>query len=113
MSRDVSIVLLALYKIETESAEQIDPKIRSFRHTIEITTETDTLLLPIEADILTAEEFSIMFRGNLEAGKNSIVRIISVRPGSVRELLTKQLNIQNNLNNKKQNTTFILNEPFV
>ena len=69
-------------------------------------------MLPIEADILTADEFSIMFRGNLEAGKSSMARIISIRPGSVRELLTKQLNIQNS-SNKKQNTTFILNEPFV
>jgi hypothetical protein len=74
MSRDVSVVLLALYKSESESSEQIDPKARAFKHTLEITTETDTIHLPIEAEILTADEFRIMFRGNLEAGKNTTTR---------------------------------------
>lgn len=114
MSRDISVVLLALYKIESESVvEQVDPKMRSFKHMLEITTETDTILVPIEAEILAADEFRNMFRGNLEAGKNPTTRIISVRPGSVRELLTRQITVQN-MNSKKQtNANYLLNEPFV
>ena len=87
MSRDINVVLLALYKLETDSVEQIDPKMRSFKYSLEITTETDTIIVPVDAEILTAEEFRNMFRGNLEAGKNTSTRIISVRPGSVREML--------------------------
>ena len=42
-----------------------------------------------------------------------ILRIISIRPGSVRELLTKQLTFQNLTTSKKQNNSFVINEPFV
>lgn len=89
MSRDFNVVFLAIYHAGEETAEQISPKIRQFKHELEIITETDRLVLPIEAEIATAEHYREMFRGNLEAGKNSQVRILSVRPASTKEVLTK------------------------
>ena len=91
MSRDVSIMLLAIYKYPDEVVEQINPKIRQIKHVLEITSETDLIKMNIEAEVATAEEFRNMFRGNLEAGKSKAVRILSVRPGSTRQVLTKPI----------------------
>ena len=97
MNRDLSIVLLAMYKMPDSNAEQVSPPLRKLLHNLEITTETDVLKLPIEAEIATAEEHRNMFRGNLEAGKGKNVRILSVRPGSTRQVLTKPLNINKSI----------------
>ena len=91
MSRDVSIMLLAIYKYPDEASEQINPRIRLISHVLEITSETDLIKMNIEAQVATAEEFRNMFRGNLEAGKSKAVRILSVRPGSTRQVLTKPI----------------------
>ena len=99
MTRDLSIMLLAIFTLDQENvSEQVYPKMRKLRHDLEITTETDIIKIPIEADIASIEEFRNMFRGNLDAGKEKNVRILSVRPGSTKEVLTKPLNVQNSLN---------------
>ena len=96
MSRDLSIVCLAIYKMsENNSIEQVSPRLRNFKHNLEITTETDMINLPIEVDIATSEEYRNMFRGNLDAGKGKNVRVLSVRPGSTKEVLTKSFKNEN------------------
>jgi hypothetical protein len=45
---------------------------------LEITTESDVLIIPIYTKVTTAEEFNKLFNGNVEAGKNPRVRIVSV-----------------------------------
>ena len=96
MNRDLSILCLAIYKLSDEtSVEQVSPRLRSLKHNLEITTETDVLTLPIEAEIATSEEYRTMFRGNLDAGKAKNVRVLSVRPGSTKEVLTKSFKNQN------------------
>lgn len=102
MSRDISVVLLAIYCAPNESSEQITPRTREFKHNLEITTEADTIYIPIEAEITTSDVHHSMFRGNLEAGKNQLARIISVRPTSTRDMITKQTNFLN-LNSKSKN----------
>ena len=97
MSRDLSVVLLAIFRGEDNEIEQIDPKTRTFRHDLEIVTEADSIYMPIEADILTSDEYRAIFRGNLDAGKDKSVRIISVNPISTRDMVTKQ-NFLSNLN---------------
>jgi hypothetical protein len=74
----------------TSSSGESPLRVRSLVHELEILTETDVIRLPIEADIATAEEFRHMFKGNMEAGKEKGVKILSVRPGSTKEVLTKQ-----------------------
>lgn len=102
MSRDISVVLLAIYCAPDESSEQINPRTREFKHNLEITTEADTIYIPIEAEITTSDEHHHMFRGNLEAGKHKLARIVSVRPTSTRDMITKQTNFLN-LNSKSKN----------
>jgi len=90
MNRDLTIVCLAIYKMsENSTVEQVSPRLRNLKHNLEITTETDMINLPIEADIATSDEYRNMFRGNLDAGKGKNVRVLSVRPGSTKEVLTK------------------------
>ena len=89
MSRDFNVVFLAIYQASEDSPEQVSPRIKQFRHDLEVITETDKILLPIEAEIATAEHYREMYRGNLEAGKSNTVRILSVRPASTKEVLTK------------------------
>lgn len=89
MSRDLTIMLVAIYRQEGDSGGETMPQLRSLRYELEITTETDVIKLPIEAEIATAVEFRNMFKGNLEAGKEKHVRILSVRPGSTKEVLAK------------------------
>jgi hypothetical protein len=94
MNRDLTIMLLAIYKQEEElrlpqQVTTTTSRVRLLKHDLEITTETDVIKLPINAEIATAEEFRNMFKGNLEAGKEKNVRILSVRPGSIKEVLTK------------------------
>ncbi|CAF0878303.1 unnamed protein product [Brachionus calyciflorus] len=104
MNRDLSVVLLGIFTLsEEDMSEQVYPKIRKLRHDLEITTETDVIRVPIEAEIASIEEFRAMFRGNLEAGKEKNVRIMSVRPGSTKQVLTKPFNLQNNNNNNNIN----------
>lgn len=96
MNRDINIVLLAIFTLPDENvSEQVYPKIRSLVHELEITTETDILKLSIQAEIASIEEFRRMFRGNLDAGKEKNVRILSVRPGNTKEVLTKPLSVKN------------------
>ena len=90
MSRDFTIVLFAIFQSSNDETEQINPRTRHFCHKLEIVTEADTIFMPIEADITTCDEHRIMFRGNLEAGKGQTVRILSVRPASTRDMVTKQ-----------------------
>jgi hypothetical protein len=88
-------MLLAMYRdtsTTTSSSGQSPRLIRSLVHELEILTETDCIKLTIEADIATAEEFRAMYKGNMEAGKEKGVKILSVRPGSTKEVLTKQFN---------------------
>ncbi|RNA34735.1 sperm-associated antigen 17, partial [Brachionus plicatilis] len=97
MNRDLNIVLLAIFTLSDQDiSEQVYPKVRSLVHELEITTETDLLKVPIQAEIASIEEFRNMFRGNLDAGKEKNVRILSVRPGSTKEVLTKPLSLKNN-----------------
>ena len=105
MSRDLSIICLAIYKLSENSAvEQVSPRLRNLKHNLEITTETDMINLPIEADIATSEEYRNMFRGNLDAGKGKNVRVLSVRPGSTKEVLTKSFKNENvTLSNEYRN----------
>jgi len=93
MKRDLTVMLLAIYKNSSEESEQLAPKLRNLKYNLEITTETDLIKLPIQAEIATADEFRNMFRGNLEAGKENHVRLISVRPGNTKDVLTKPINI--------------------
>ena len=95
MSRDLSVVLLAIFRSPADAVEQITPRTRQFRHNLEIVTEADTIFIPIEAEIITSEEHRTMFRGNLEAGRHQTVRILSVRPTSTRDMVTKQTNFLN------------------
>ena len=106
MNRDLSILCLAIFKLSEESSvEQVSPRLRSLKHNLEITTETDLITLPIEAEIATSDEYRNMFRGNLDAGKAKNVRILSVRPGSTKEVLTKSFNNHNvTLINEYRNT---------
>jgi hypothetical protein len=109
MNRELTVMILAIYKTEEEGKreetsddpfhshsqldiEQILPKYRLLKHTLEIETEIDILYLPIEAEIMTSDQFFQTFRGNLEAGKNKSVKILSVRPASTRQILTKPIN---------------------
>jgi hypothetical protein len=92
MNRDLTVMLLAIYR---QTEEETSKEICHLKHEIEITTETHIIKLPIEAQIATANEFRNMFRGNLEAGKEKYVRILSVRPGSTKEVLTKPLATNN------------------
>lgn len=107
MNRDLTIMILAIFQSSSDiDAEQVSPKLRKIKHSLEITTETDVLRLPIEADIASIEEYRNMFRGNLEAGKEKHVRILSVRPSSTREVLTKPLNTQSkNVRNGMESNT--------
>jgi hypothetical protein len=107
MSRDISIVLLAIYCAQDESSEQINPRTREFKHILEITTEADTIYIPIQAEITTSAEHHNMFRGNLEAGKHQLARIVSVRPTSTRDVITKQTNFLN-LNNKSVKNNYVV-----
>lgn len=99
MSRDITIMIFAIFRQESDQVEQINPRIRVISHDLEITTETDVIKMNVEAEIATADEFRNLFRGNLEAGKSKNVRILSVRPGSTREVLTKPTKLANNNNN--------------
>jgi len=83
------VVLLAVFRIDSE-VEQINPKTRLFSYDLEIVTEADTIYMPIEAEITTSDEYRSMFRGNLEAGKEPLVRILSVNPISTRDIVTKK-----------------------
>lgn len=94
MKRDLTIMLLAIYKTSSEESEQLAPKLRKLKYNLEINTETDLIKFPIQAEIATADEFRNMFRGNLEAGKENHVRLISVRPGNTKDILTKPINIE-------------------
>ena len=100
MSRDFTVMILAMYSETNKSENQKSQseRIRNLLHELEITTETDVFKLPIEAKIATAEEFRTLYRGNLEAGKEKYVKILSVRPGNTKEVLTKPFNTQNSVN---------------
>ncbi len=89
MSRDFTVVLLAVFRVESE-VEQINPRTRLFSYDLEIVTEADTIYMPIEAEVATSDEYRAMFRGNLEAGKLPMVRILSVNPISTRDIVTKK-----------------------
>lgn len=89
MSRDVSLILMAVYRQTQE--EGGDNGVYQLKYDLEITTETHIIKMPIEAQIVNAVEFRNMFMGNLEAGKGKNVRILSVRPGSTKEVLTKPI----------------------
>lgn len=91
MSRDLSILLLAIYKQAEGRNGQNEQEVYWFRHELEITTETHVIKMPIEAQIATADEFRKMFRGNLEAGKSKNARILSVRPGSTKQVLSRNI----------------------
>ena len=91
MSREMTLMIIPIYRSDDDSVEQVSPKLKKLRHYLEITTETDLIKLPIEAEIATANEFRNMFRGNLEAGKHKSVRILSVRPSSTRSTVAKPI----------------------
>lgn len=84
MNRDITLMVLAIYH-----QNELNNGLFDFKYDLEITTETHIIKLPIEAQIATSSEFRNMFMGNLEAGKAKNVRIMSVRPGSTKEVLTK------------------------
>jgi hypothetical protein len=102
MKRDLTIMLLAIYQSSSEESEQLAPVLRKLEFNLEITTETDLIKLPIQAEIATADEFRNMFRGNLEAGKENHVRLISVRPGNTKDQLTKAINIEKTIEFSKE-----------
>ena len=110
MSRDLSVVLLAIFKAPNDLSEQLNPKSRPFKHSLEIVTAADTIFLPIEAEIMTSDEHRTAFRGNIEAGKNQLIRILSVRPTSTRDILTKKLFTQstNKSNKSNRNNEFLV-----
>lgn len=84
MSRDITLMMFAVFQTTNEIN-----KLAQFKFQLEITTETHIISLPVEAQIASSTEFRNMFMGNLEAGKAKNVRIMSVRPGSTKEVLTK------------------------
>jgi hypothetical protein len=73
MSKDVTLFLKT--KVAASDEKQLTKHIK---HNLEITTETDLIYLPIEAEIYAGDEFSKIFKGNYEAGKNKSVKILSV-----------------------------------
>jgi hypothetical protein len=77
MIKDITVVINAIFNSENDSVEQVSPAIIQLKHELEITTETDIILVPIEADIATSDEYHKMFRGNLEAGKTAKTRILA------------------------------------
>jgi hypothetical protein len=97
LTREFTVMLLAMYRetsTTTSSSGQSPRLVRNLVHELEILTETDAIKLTIEAEIATAEEFRRMYKGNMEAGKEKNVKILSVRPGSTKEVLTKQFSAQ-------------------
>jgi hypothetical protein len=81
MGKDITIVIHAIFQSQNDS-EQISPAVAHLRHELEITTETDVIIVPIEADIATADEYHKMFRGNLEAGKTPKTRVLAATPSN-------------------------------
>ena len=96
MGKDITVVINAIFNSEHSDAEQISPAFVQFKHELEITTETDIILVPIEADIATAEEYHKMFRGNLEAGKTPKTRILAANPmNNTQQPIIRLSNTQN------------------
>ena len=89
MGKDITVVINAIFNKKLHDTEQISPAVTYFKHELEITTETDIIIVPIEADIATSDEYHKMFRGNLEAGKTPKTRILaaytpSTQPPTIR-----------------------------
>lgn len=110
MNRDLTIMMLAIYQQDdntTGGGDSSNTNLRSINFNLDIVTETDLIKLPIRAQIATAEQFRNMFKGNLEAGKEKNIRILSVRPGSTKEVLTKPF-VNAIINNKNNTATDLL-----
>ncbi len=87
----MTLILMAIYRAPDGESAPGEADLWHLKHELEVTTETDVIQLPIEARVATAGHFRDLFRGNLEAGKEKHVRILSVRPGSTKEVLSRPL----------------------
>jgi hypothetical protein len=91
MKRDITIMLYAIYKEDDRISKSSNNENYKIKQEIEITTETDLIRVPIYAEIASVDDFYRQYKGNVEAGKNPGVKIVSVRPLSSVDLSKKPL----------------------
>lgn len=91
MKRDMTVMLYAHYKQDDRISKSSNNENYKIKQEIEITTETDVIRVPIYAEIASVDDFYSQYKGNIEAGKNPGVKIISARPLSSFDLSKKPM----------------------